>query len=86
MKPCGPGLCWEFLITAFILLVVIGIFRFSVFLDSVLEGYMLLEVYPFLLDGQISWHVIVVLIILYICVVLVVTSVSFMILFGLLFS
>ena len=57
MKPSGPGLLCvgSFLMTASILSAVIGLFRFSAS-SSVLEDYIFLEMCPFHLGFQISWH------------------------------
>ena len=59
MKPSGPGLLCvgNFLITASILSAVIGLFRF--FASSFSFGdYIFLEMCPFHLGFQISWHIV----------------------------
>ena len=58
MKPSGPGLLCvgSFLVTASILSAVIGLFRVLLLPHSVLEDYIFLEMFPFHLGFQISWH------------------------------
>ena len=58
MKPSGPGLLCvgSFLMTASISSTVIGLFRFSASSSPLLEYYIFLEMCPFHLGFQISWH------------------------------
>ena len=85
LKPSGPGFIfvWSFLIPVSVSLV-ISLFRFFFFNDSVLGDCMFLEIYPFLLGHPICWHITVhsSLIIFCISVISVVISpLSFLILF-----
>ena len=58
MKPSGPGLLFvgRFFITLSISLLVIGMFIFSIFPGSVLEGYTFLRICPYLLGCPFHWH------------------------------
>ena len=58
MRPSGPGLlcAGSFLMTTSILSAVTGLFRFLLLIHSVLEDYIFLEMCPFHLGFQISWH------------------------------
>ena len=58
MKPSGPGLLCvgSFLMTASILSAVIGLFRLSASSSFSLEDYIFLEMCPFHLGFQVSWH------------------------------
>ena len=60
MNPCGPGLLCvgNFLMTASISSAVIGVFRFSASSSFSLEDYIFLEMCPFHLGFQISWHIV----------------------------
>ena len=60
MKPSGPGLLCavSFLITVSISQVVLVCLGFLLLLHSVLEGYIFLEMCPFYLCFQVSWHVV----------------------------
>ena len=58
MKPSGPGLLFvgRVLITVSVSVLVIGLFIFSVFSGSVLEGCAFLRICPFLPGCPFYWH------------------------------
>ena len=58
MKPSGPGLLFvgRFLMTVSISVLVIGVFVFSVFPGSVLEGGAFLRISPFLPGCPFYWY------------------------------
>lgn len=61
-KLSGPGLLFvgNFISSSTsISLLIIDLFGFSISPSSVLESYTLLGIYPFLLDAQICWHMII---------------------------
>ena len=60
MKPSGPGLLFvgRFLLTVSTSVLVIGVFIFSIFPGSDLEGITFLRIFPFLPGFSFYWHIV----------------------------